>query len=253
MPRYALLLEYDGTHYSGWQRQPDVPSVQGAVERAIFGCTQEEVSLTCAGRTDAGVHACGQVAHLDLSRTWQAERLLLAINAHLRGQWVRVLKVREVSPTFSARFDAILRHYRYRIAVRRATPILEHQRVWQLYHWPDIAAMREAASHLLGYHDFSSFRDTQCQARSPLRTLDRLDIIETEDGLDIEVSALSFLHHQVRIIVGTLADVGKGRYEPEAMHRILSAKRRCAAGPTAPAYGLYFMRVEYPEGAFGIA
>ncbi len=245
MPRYKLTIEYDGTPYAGWQRQKDVLSVQEAIETAIYGFCQQQVSLTCAGRTDAGVHALGQVAHVDLVGDYSCFRIMEALNAHLRREAVSIVNVEAVPDTFNARFDATKRRYRYRIITRRAPLVMEHNRAWQIIGQLDLGAMREAAAYLIGHHDFTSFRDSQCQANSPMRTLDRLDITQTDDIITLELEALSFLHHQVRIITGTLVDIGRGKYPPATIQDILAARSRPAAGPTAPACGLYFVEVWY--------
>jgi tRNA pseudouridine38-40 synthase len=245
MPRYRLVIEYDGTPYSGWQRQPDAPSVQGAIERAFFQFCQQEVTLFAAGRTDAGVHAAGQVAHVDVTTPHDCFKIRNALNAWLRHEAIAITDVEEVSESFHARFDAKQRHYRYRIIQRRAPLVLEANRAWNVVHALDVEAMREAAAILVGRHNFSSFRDAQCQAKSPLRTLDVLNITCAGEHITLELSALSFLHHQVRIITGTLVDVGRGKYPAAQVEAILHARTRTAAGATAPPYGLYFMQVEY--------
>jgi tRNA pseudouridine38-40 synthase len=248
--RYALTIEYDGTHLCGWQRQDDVPTAQQCVEDAVFAFSGERVTLQAAGRTDAGVHACAMVAHLDLSRAWEPFRILEALNHYLSFDGhVAVLAVEAKPDAFHARFSATKRHYRYEIVQRRAALALERTRAWHIPVALDTALMREAATHLLGTHDFTSFRDTECQAKSPIKTLDYLTVTEQNiphgTRIRVETGSRSFLHHQVRIMVGTLALIGKGRVSPDAIPQMLTARKRAAAGPTAPAHGLYFVRVEY--------
>lgn len=259
--RWKITIEYKGTNYKGWQRQPDVPSVQQCIEEAITKFCQQEISITVAGRTDAGVHAWGQVAHFDLDyrnadgtpRAISGFDLMKALNAHLIHEDVSILKAEEVDDEFHARFGATNKLYRYRLVNRAAFLSVERDLAWQ-YRLPlDIEAMRTAKQFLLGKHDFSTFRDSECQAKSPIRTLDRLDILtrpyDGADGTEIifEVEGLSFLHHQVRNMVGTLAEVGKGRWAPQDVKTALEAKDRTKGGPTAPACGLYFVRVDYPD------
>lgn len=247
MPRYRCTLEYDGTPYAGWQVQDDAPSVQAAFEAAIFAFAQEDARAQCAGRTDAGVHASGQVVHFDLSKNRTPYQIMEGLNFHLyqAGEAVRVLDCEQASPDFNARFDATGRAYRYRIINRRAPLILEANRAWHVG-WPlDVEAMREAGAHLLGKHDFTSFRATACQAESPIKTLDKLEIETQEDEIRFSLEARSFLHHQVRNMVGTLERVGAGKLSPSAIPDILAAKDRTAAGATAPACGLTLMRVMY--------
>lgn len=247
MPRFKCTVEYDGTPYAGWQWQEDQPSVQGAIEQAIKDFCQESVRIQCAGRTDAGVHARGQVMHLDILKNRSAYQVMEGLNHHLwqRGQSVRLVACERVTDTFHARFSATGRHYHYRIINRRAPLVLEHQRAWHVG-WPlDIDAMRAGASHLIGKHDFTSFRAVECQADNPVKTLDRLEIATQDEHIEFYLSARSFLHHQVRIIVGTLERIGAGKWTPDHMQAILSAQDRLAAGPTAPACGLYLTRVDY--------
>ncbi len=246
MPRYKLTIEYDGMQYCGWQRQPDAYSVQEAVERAIYLFCQENVSLTAAGRTDAGVHAYGQVAHVDLNCERLPHVIVNGLNAWLRNEAIGIVHAEEVAADFHARFQAGRRHYQYHILNRRSPSPLDRTRLWHVVQPLDVEAMAEAARLLEGRHDFSSFRDSECQARSPLRTLDTLNIVPaTESRWVLHFSAPSFLHHQVRIITGTLVDVGRGKYPPAHLNSVLEAKTRAAAGPTAPAHGLYFMKADY--------
>jgi tRNA pseudouridine38-40 synthase len=246
MPRYKLVIEYDGTLFAGWQVQPNEPSVQGALQQAIFKFTGEHVTVKGAGRTDAGVHALGQVAHVDLTREWAPGRVRDAVNFHLKPASCAVLDCAEVSPEFDARFSAVARHYVYRILTRRARPVLERDRVWWLTHGLDSDAMQAAARHLLGRHDFTTFRAAQCQALSPVRTLDRLDVAREGAEIVIRASARSFLHNQVRSMVGTLKLVGEGKWRPGDVALALEARDRARCGPVAPASGLYLERVDYP-------
>lgn len=253
--RWKLTIEYDGTGFVGWQRQTSDISVQGCIETAIQAFCGEAVTLHVAGRTDAGVHAVGQVAHVDLEKTSTEKTVRDAINAHLRPHPIAVVKAEPVSADFHARFGAIHRVYCYKILMNRwADPTLESSRVWHVGADLDVKAMHEAARHLLGTHDFSSFRAAECQAKSPLRTLDRLEVVETSHNLsfgrhmEIWAGARSFLHHQIRNIVGTLKLVGEGKWTPGDVKQALEAKDRTKAGPMAPASGLYFVRVDYPEG-----
>ena len=246
MPRYRLTLEYDGTPFAGWQRQADRMSVQQALEEAIARFSGENVTTQAAGRTDAGVHALGQVAHFDLQREWDPNRIREALNYHLKPHPVAVLEARAVPDSFEARFSALARHYEYRILDRRARPALEENRVWHVPTRLDAAAMHEGGQYLIGRHDFSTFRDSQCQARSPIKTLDRLDVRREADHVVITVSARSLLHHQVRSIVGSLKLVGEGRWGAQMMRQILEAADRARCGMLAPAAGLYLTRVDYP-------
>ena len=254
MTRYKLTVEYKGTDYYGWQRQDDGPTVQAAIEEAIYKFCQQRVSIHAAGRTDAGVHACAQVAHVDLedfSRPMEPFEIAKAINAHLAGQGVCILKVEIVSGDFQARFGAKNKLYRYRLINRPAFPSIERGLAWHIRRPLDVAAMHAAAQILVGRHDFSTFRDSECQAKSPEKTLDRLDVTAREydscGGQEIlfEAEALSFLHHQVRNMVGTLAKVGEGKWSIEDVRAALAARDRTKGGPTAPAEGLYLVRVDY--------
>jgi tRNA pseudouridine38-40 synthase len=245
MPRYRLTLEYDGGPFRGWQRQSDGGSVQQALEDAVRGFCGEDVQVVAAGRTDAGVHAHGQVAHLDLARSVTPETLRNALNHHLRPRPIAVLAAAVAPDDFHARFSAKARHYLYRIANRRAPLALDAGRAWQVPIPLDAEVMHEAAQHLIGRHDFTSFRSALCQAKSPVKTLDRLTIRRLGDRLEITALARSFLHHQVRNMVGTLKLVGEGRFPVSHVAAVLAARDRAAAGPTAPACGLYLMRVDY--------
>ena len=248
MPRYRLDVEYDGTPYSGWQRQAGQPSVQQAIEQAVLGFCGEEVSLRGAGRTDTGVHATGQIAHIDLFKEWPADTVRDAINAHLRmaRETISILSATAVSDAFDARFSATARHYLYRVLNRRASPALEKHRVWWVPAELSAEAMHEAAQVLVGLHDFTTFRSVQCQAKSPLRTLDRLDVTQSGDLIEVRASARSFLHNQVRSMVGTLKRVGEGAWSAQDVKLALEARDRAACGAVAPPDGLYLTRVDYP-------
>ena len=247
MPRYLVTVEYDGGGFVGWQRQDNGPSIQAALEDAagrIIGGRQT-VAVQGAGRTDAGVHATGQAAHFDLPDDFDPARLPLALNAHL-PETIRVLSARGVDAGFNARFDAVCRAYRYRMVTRRVAAALDRDRAWHVGRDLDQDAMVEAAGHLVGRHDFTSFRASHCQAKSPLRTLDVLRLEAEPAGLALVAEAQSFLHHQIRNIVGTLELVGRGKWTPGDVKAALDARDRSAAGPTAPPHGLYLTRVDYP-------
>jgi tRNA pseudouridine38-40 synthase len=247
MTRFRLLIEYDGGPFVGWQRQENGRSVQQAIEEAIFAFCAERTQLAAAGRTDAGVHALGQVAHVDLARETKAETLRDAVNFHLKPQPISILAAEPSAPEFHARFSAIGRQYLYRIANRRAPLALDRGRAWWLPGELDAGAMQAAADRLIGNHDFTSFRSSICQAASPVKTLDRL-AVEREGGeIRIHAAARSFLHHQVRNMVGSLKLVGEGRWTAENIAAALAARDRSAAGPTAPAEGLYLAAVQYPS------
>ncbi len=245
MTRYKLTLEYDGAGFVGWQRQDNGPSVQAALEAAVAGFCGEAVTAQGAGRTDAGVHALGQVAHIDLAKETDADTVRDALNAHLKPAAVAVLAAQVVDDDFHARFSALERAYRYRIVNRRAPLALDRGRAWFVPQPLDAAAMQAAASALIGKHDFTSFRASQCQAKSPVKTLDVLDVSRDGQELRIEARARSFLHHQVRNMVGTLKLVGEGKWTRAEVARALEARDRAAAGPTAPADGLYLVSVGY--------
>lgn len=245
MPRYRITIEYDGTPFVGWQTQAIGASVQSAIERAIEAFTGETVTLRAAGRTDAGVHASGQVAHFDLVAARKPNVIREAVNFHLKPAPVVVLACSEVTADFDARFSAIRRHYLYRILNRRSRPALSRDRVWWVAVPLDADRMARAAAHLVGRHDFTTFRAAQCQASSPLRTLDRLEVSRHGDEIHIEASARSFLHHQVRSMVGTLKHVGEGKWQAEDVGRALAARDRAQCGVVAPAAGLYLVAVDY--------
>lgn len=247
MPRFKLTIEYDGTPFVGWQRQVDALSVQEALEDAIEKFSGEAVRTQTAGRTDAGVHAKGQVAHFDLSRDWDPFRISEALNYHLRPHPIAILNCEAVGGDFEARFSATARHYQYRISNRRARPALEENRVWHVPVPLDADAMHLAAQALVGRHDFTTFRSAQCQANSPIRTLERLDVSREGETVLIAASARSFLHHQVRSIAGSLKLVGEGRWSPGDLRAALDARDRARCGAMAPSAGLYLMGVDYPE------
>ena len=244
----ALRLEYDGTGFAGWQRQEGVPTVQQVLEDAAAKLAGRPVASAVAGRTDAGVHAAGQVAMLALPARFTADRVREAMNFHMKPHPVVVLAATAAPEGWNPRFSAIRRCYEYRILNRRARPSLALNRVWHLPHPLDAAAMAEGARHLLGRHDFTSFRAAACQANSPLRTLDRLDVHRDGDVIVVKAEARSFLHHQVRNMVGSLAQVGSGRWTAGRMGQVLAACDRAAAGPTAPAAGLCLQSVHYEAG-----
>ena len=245
MPRYKLTIEYDGAPFCGWQYQENGPSVQGALEAAVKAMTGEAVRVHGAGRTDAGVHALAQVAHIDLVKDYRADRVRDALNAHLRPHPIGVLSAEIVSDTFEARFSAIRRHYLYRIANRRANLALGVGHAWRVARPLDVAAMHEAAQVLIGKHDFTTFRDTECQAKSPEKTLDVLDVARDGDEVRIVTSARSFLHSQVRSMVGSLVWVGHGKWSAKDLRAALDARNRAACGPVAPPDGLYLVQVDY--------
>ena len=245
MPRYKIVIEYDGAPFVGWQRQDNGPSVQEALEEAIFRFSGERAKTTAAGRTDAGVHALGQVVHFDLERPRPLKAVRDALNFHLLPNPIAVLSADEVSPDFHARMSAAGRAYLYRILNRRSPPTLDRGRVWYVPHPLDVAAMHDAAQALIGHHDFTSFRATICQARSPMKTLDRLDVTRAGEEIHVTARARSFLHHQVRNMVGTLKLVGDGKWTRADVEAALAARDRTRAGPTAPAEGLYFVEVTY--------
>lgn len=250
MPRYKLTIEYDGTAYCGWQKQPDVPSIQGHLEAALARFMGEDapIDTQCAGRTDAGVHARGQVAHVDLREPRDCHAIVLGINALLLPERIAVVSAEPVADDFSARFGATKRHYLYRIINRSARPAIDADHAWHVHKPLDLAAMNEAAQYLIGHHDFTSFRAGECQAKSPMKTLDTLEVkarTNKPEQVMIRTSAKSFLHHQVRNMVGTLVYVGIGKWQPSQVKAALEAKDRRAAGPMAPACGLYLMKVDY--------
>lgn len=245
MPRFKLTIEYDGTPYAGWQKQDHMPSVQTVLEAAIEQFAQTHCPLIAAGRTDSGVHATGQVVHVDLPKDYPTFNIRQGINFYLIGEKIVVLAAEKVADDFHARFDAKRRHYIYRIVNRSAPLAVDALRAWHVHKKLNIEAMREGAMHLIGHHDFSSFRASTCQSPSPIKTMEAIDILHEHEDVSIHVSARSFLHHQVRNIVGTLCLVGAGKWSAERVKAARDMKDRRAGGPTAPAHGLYFTRVEY--------
>ncbi len=245
MTRYKLTLEYDGGGFVGWQRQDNGPSIQAALEDAILAFCGEQTVTAAAGRTDAGVHALGQVVHADILKPTTAETVRGALNFHLRPHAIVVLEAEAAAPDFHARFSATSRAYLYRIANRRAWLALERGRAWWVAHALDEQAMAEAARRLVGTHDFTSFRSTQCQSASPVKTLDVLEVTRAGEEIRIVARARSFLHHQVRNFAGTLKLVGEGKWTPDDVERALKRRERSAAGPTAPPEGLYLTAVGY--------
>ena len=245
MPRYRLTIEYDGTPFAGWQIQADQMTVQGALTAAVEALTGEKTLVQGAGRTDAGVHARAQVAHVDLTRDWATDTMRDGLNAHLRPHPVAVLAAERVADDFNARTSARQRHYVYRIVNRRADLTLELRRAWRVPRPLDAAAMHAAAQRLVGKHDFPTFRSTECQANSPVKTLDRLDVERRGEEVTILASARSFLHNQVRSMVGSLVMVGDGKWSADDLARALAARDRAACGQVAPPDGLYLVRVDY--------
>ena len=257
MPRYALKVEYHGGPFAGWQRQAALPSVQGAIETALARLEPGPHTIAAAGRTDAGVHATGQVAHCDLARDWDPFRLSEALNYHLKPAPVAILACARVADDWHARFSATERRYTYKLLSRRAPLTFSAGQMWRVNHALDLAAMQAGAAQLIGHHDFTTFRSSICQANSPVRTLDHLDIVaeETAGGtlFTFDVRARSFLHNQVRSFVGTLERVGAGAWAPDDVGRALAVRDRAACGPVAPPMGLYLAHVGYPQDPFAPA
>ena len=252
MPRYKLVVEYDGTGLSGWQRQENGPSVQQALERAILGFCGEQVTVAAAGRTDAGVHARGQVAHFDLARDQNPKSVRDALNDHLRRnadgpRQIAVRSAERAAPDFHARFSAIGRRYGYRIINRAAPLALDRDRAWHVLPPLDAAAMHAAAQRLVGRHDFTTFRSVHCQSDSPVKTLDSLEVRRDGEEVWVLAAARSFLHNQVRAMAGTLVQVGEGKRDADSVAAALAARDRAQCGQTAPAHGLYFLEAIYPE------
>ena len=252
MTRYRITVEYEGTGFSGWQRQENGPSIQGALEAALFGFCGQEVTVFGAGRTDAGVHALAQVAHFDLAAAADAKTVRDALNDHLRRaaggpRRIAVLAAAVADPEFDARFSAIGRHYEYRIVNRSAALALDRERAWHVFPLLDAEAMQEAADGLIGKHDFTTFRSVHCQAKSPVKTLDALTVERRGDEVVVSAKARSFLHNQVRAITGTLVRVGKGKWTPRDVSLALDSRDRARCGPTAPAHGLFLAAVLYAE------
>ncbi len=245
MPRYKLTLEYDGTGFCGWQRQEGQFSIQQCLEQAIYAFCRQEAIVYAAGRTDAGVHALGQVAHVDLTKDEEAYTVMQALNAHLRPHAISVLQAEKSSDDFHARFSASKREYIYKIINRRAPLALDCNRAWHVVEPLDAEAMQEAAKVLIGKHDFTSFRATECQAKSPVKTLESIEIMRRGDEIRFSLRAPSFLHHMVRNIVGTLRLAGNGKWNAGDMRHALETRNRSAAGETAPPQGLYLVKVMY--------
>jgi tRNA pseudouridine38-40 synthase len=243
--RYKLTLEYDGAPFQGWQRLGEAASVQGVLEQAVLALTGARADVVGAGRTDSGVHARGQVAHVDIAKPFPPQRLSDALNAHLRPHRVTVLRAEAAAASFHARFDAIRRVYQYRIINRRAPLALERGLAWRVVRRLDVAAMAAAAQRLVGAHDFTTFRDSRCQAKSPDKTLDVARVVRDGDEIAVVFEARSFLHRQVRSMVGTLVEAGLGKLSADDVAAALAAKDRAYCGPVARADGLYLMRVDY--------
>jgi tRNA pseudouridine38-40 synthase len=245
MPRYRLLIEYDGAPFHGFQAQGDLPSVQGSLERAVKAFSGEALRLQAAGRTDAGVHATGQVVHIDLDKAWDAAVVRDALNAHLVPEPIAIVEAAEAEPGFHARFSARERRYLYRILNRKSPPALERGRVWHVKNPLDAEAMHAAGQTLVGHHDFTTFRDIDCQAKSPEKTLDIVSVARVGEEVRLSFSARSFLHRQVRSMTGSLAQVGLGKWSPADLEAALEARDRAACGPVAPAGGLCLTEVIY--------
>jgi tRNA pseudouridine38-40 synthase len=244
--RWRLTIEYDGGPFMGWQRQDHGPSVQQALEEALQRMTGEQAQVLAAGRTDAGVHALAMPAHVDVMKSLTPHRLREGLNALVRPQPISVLDVTEVPDDWHARFSCVGRRYLYRILSRRAPPALDAGRVWHIAVPLDVAAMHEGAAHLIGRHDFTTFRSAQCQSDSPVKTLDNLSVTKVDEEIHVAAAARSFLHHQVRSMVGCLAMVGRGQWRPDDMRKALEARDRSALGFNAPPHGLYFVEAIYP-------
>ena len=245
MPRYKITIEYDGTGLAGWQRQEHAPSVQQLIEQSIKIFSREDVVVHGAGRTDAGVHALGQIAHFDLNKSYPIKEIIGAINYHLKPNKIIITDCLEVNTDFHSRFSAIKRYYRYDILNRESICIFDIGRAWHIRDKLNISRMQEAASILLGEHDFTSFRAARCQAKSAIKTMDEISISKQNDKIIFNLKATSFLHHMVRNLVGSLVLVGINKWEIENIKTVLESKDRKKAGPTAPACGLYFLKVDY--------
>ena len=245
MPRYRLTIEYDGTGFMGWQNQAHGTTVQGVLEATLAHLNGVDVNVQCAGRTDAGVHALAQVAHVDLPKPWDLFELVNAINGNVRPHLVSVLDAQEVGEDFNARFSAKGRNYLFRILNRRAPPAIDKNKVWHVPVDLEVDAMHAGAQLLLGKHDFTTFRSAACQAKSPIRILDRFDVMRFGEEIEIYAEARSFLHHQVRSMVGSLRRVGEGKWQPIDLRNALDAHDRKACGPVAPPQGLYLASVRY--------
>ncbi len=247
MSRYRLKIEYDGCRFCGWQRQEGAASVQQTIEEALKAFSGEVTTLHGAGRTDTGVHATGQVAHVDLVQSFSPYRVMSALNHFLRDQGVGIVAADLVDKNFHARFSATSRTYIYKILNRRTHSVIDQNRVWHVILPLNLDLMREGANYLVGHHDFASFRAIRCQAPSSIRTLDAFDLWQEDDYILARIQSKSFLHNQVRIMMGTLAEIGKKRWHPEIIKEMLQKKHRTAGGPTAPAHGLYLVQIDYPS------
>ena len=245
MPRYKLIVEYDGRPFAGWQIQADQLTVQGLLTAAVEALSGDKTLVQGAGRTDAGVHARAQVAHADLTKEWDTDTIRDALNAHLRPHPIAILAAERAADDFNARTSAIRRHYLYRIINRRADLTLEAGRAWRVPRPLDAAAMHKAAQRLIGKHDFTTFRSTECQAKSPVKTLDILKVERSDEDVYVIAVARSFLHNQVRSMVGSLVPVGEGKWSPDDLAKALEGRDRAACGPVAPPDGLYLTKVEY--------
>jgi tRNA pseudouridine38-40 synthase len=246
--RWRLTVEYDGAPFMGWQRQDHGPSIQQTLEEALRRMTGEQAAFTAAGRTDAGVHALAMSTHADIEREVTPHRLREGLNALVRPHPISVLGVEQVADDWHARFSCVGRRYLYRILNRRAPPALDAGKVWHIAAPLDIDAMREGATHLVGRHDFTTFRSAHCQSDSPVKTLDSLEVAKVGEEIHVTAAARSFLHHQVRSMVGCLAMVGRGQWQPRHIRKALEARDRAALGFNAPPHGLYFVEAIYPEG-----
>ena len=251
MTRWKLTIEYDGGPFMGWQRQEHGPSIQQAIEAALQRMTGEETAVTAAGRTDAGVHALAMAAHVDVTKPLTPHRLREGLNALVRPNPISILDVEQFADDWHARFSCVGRRYLYRILNRRAPPALDFGRVWHVAVPLDVDAMTEGAAMLVGRHDFTTFRSVQCQSDSPVKTLDRLDVTAADEEIHIQAAARSFLHHQVRSMVGCLALVGRGQWQPSDIRTALEARDRAALGLNAPPHGLYFVEAIYPDPGSG--
>lgn len=245
MPRFRITIEYDGVPFIGWQRQDNGPSIQAALEAAVLQLTGEPAVVYGAGRTDGGVHARAQIAHFDLSKDWRLDKIRDGFNFYLRPNPIIVLEAEQVEPDFHSRFDAVYRHYVYQIVNRHSPLTFGRELAWHVKRPLDVDAMNEGAQHLIGKHDFTTFRSTHCQSKSPVKTMGELSVVRTGDTIEILASARSFLHNQIRSIAGSLKLVGEGKWQPEQMAQALTAVDRQACGPVAPAHGLYLLKVDY--------
>ena len=245
MKRFFITVEYDGTNLVGWQKQQAGESVQGYLEKAAMALTGRDVLVQGSGRTDAGVHAIGQVAHLDVPEKFDEKAILQGLNAKLETKQVKVLEARHVSDEMHARFSATKRSYIYRILNRKVGSALAREFMWHVPYPLDIEMMQQGANHLIGVHDFTSFRASACQAKSPIRSIESIEIIKRGDVIELHASAISFLHNQIRNITGTLVQVGRGKWHPDMVLRALEAKDRAKAGPAAPPHGLYLSKIEF--------